>query len=89
MTAPVLDCSVVCAWLLDDEEGSEADAHLEPVAETGTQAPSLFGQQGNQSSQATSSDSPPQLALLAGRAIFGTDCPSSEKDFGAWFAGGA
>ncbi len=42
MKAPVLDCSAVCAWLLDDESDSRADAHLEQIAETGALAPALL-----------------------------------------------
>ena len=42
MSAPVLDCSVVCAWLLDDESVPEADAALEAAGSHGGLAPGLW-----------------------------------------------
>ncbi|MYF31089.1 MAG: type II toxin-antitoxin system VapC family toxin [Gammaproteobacteria bacterium] len=42
MSAPVLDCSVVCAWLLDDESVPEADAALEAAGRHGGLAPGLW-----------------------------------------------
>ena len=42
MSAPVLDCSVACAWLLGDESVPGADRILEQAANHGASAPGLF-----------------------------------------------
>ena len=42
MSAPVLDCSVACAWLLDDESVPDADRVLEQVVTYGASAPGLL-----------------------------------------------
>lgn len=42
MSAPVVDCSVACAWFMDDERVSGTDSILEQVADHGASAPSLF-----------------------------------------------
>ena len=42
MTAPVLDCSIACAWLLDDERVPVADKVLERAGTHGASAPGLF-----------------------------------------------
>lgn len=42
MKAPVLDSSVVLAWVLRDEPSASADAVLEQVTEIGGVAPSLW-----------------------------------------------
>ena len=42
MNSPVLDCSVVCAWLLEDENVPNADAILEQVGRGGAVAPGLW-----------------------------------------------
>ena len=42
MSAPVLDCSVACAWLLDDESVPSADRVLERVGTYGASAPGLL-----------------------------------------------
>ncbi len=42
MNAPVLDCSVACAWLLDDESVPAADRVLKRVGTYGASAPGLL-----------------------------------------------
>ena len=42
MNAPVLDCSVACAWLLDDESVPGADKFLKRVGTYGASAPGLL-----------------------------------------------
>ena len=42
MKAPVLDSSVTMAWVLRDEQSTQADAALEQVAEIGGIAPALW-----------------------------------------------
>jgi len=42
MSAPVLDCSVVCAWLLADESAPGADAILQRVDGRGGAAPGIW-----------------------------------------------
>ena len=42
MSAPVVDCSVACAWFMDDERVSGTDSILERVADHGASAPGLF-----------------------------------------------
>lgn len=42
MSAPVVDCSVACAWFMDDERVSGTDSILEQVADHGASAPGLL-----------------------------------------------
>ena len=42
MTAPVLDCSAACAWLLEDESVPGVDRTLELATAHGAAAPGLF-----------------------------------------------
>ena len=42
MKAPVLDSSVTLAWVLRDEQSSQADATLDQVAKIGGVAPALW-----------------------------------------------
>ena len=42
MSAPILDCSVACAWLLDDENVPGADSVLQRVGTHGASAPGLL-----------------------------------------------
>ena len=42
MSAPVLDCSVACAWLLDDESVPGSDTVLKRVGTYGASAPGLL-----------------------------------------------
>lgn len=42
MSAPVLDCSVACAWLLEDESVPGADRILQQAGTHGAAAPGLF-----------------------------------------------
>lgn len=42
MNSPVLDCSVVCAWLLADESVPEADSILDQVGGGGAIAPGIW-----------------------------------------------
>ncbi|MCY3928124.1 MAG: type II toxin-antitoxin system VapC family toxin [Acidobacteria bacterium] len=42
MNAPVLDCSVACAWLLEDERVPGADRVLGQAGTHGASAPGLF-----------------------------------------------
>lgn len=42
MNGPVLDCSIVCAWLLTDESVPEADSILDQVGASGAVAPGIW-----------------------------------------------